>query len=198
MEVERMNGFDGTILLEMGERQIMDLDGVEIVNSRFPAGTSQLMLPLYMPETMHINVQPHSNIYAQGYVVFQDKWGQRQSMLQVSEMRCMIRPLPTVARLRVREKSIAVRAGSTQTCTLQLDRTTNFTGAMRVELVEAPAGIHVEPVEIAADQSAAVATITADPGMALSPGAQLKFRGTGDLPRDVRVVSEVIVGVTAE
>jgi hypothetical protein len=198
MEVERMNGFDGPVLLEMGERQIMDLDGVEIVNSRFPAGTSQLMLPLYMPETMHINVQPHSNIYAQGYVVFQDKWGQRQSMLQVSEMRCMIRPLPTVARLRVREKSIAIRAGQAQTCTLQLDRTSNFAGAMRIELVEAPAGIHAAAVEISAGQSAAVATITAEPGMALPPGAQLKFRGTGDLPRDVKVVSEVLLPATAD
>src|SRR5262249_15216788 len=198
MEVERMNGFDGPILLEMGDRQIMDLDGVEIVNSQFPTGTSQLMLPLYMPETMHINVQPHSNIYAQGYVVFQDKWGQKQSMLQVSEMRCMIRPLPTVARLRVREKSVAVRAGQTQTCTLQLDRTSNFAGARRIELVEAPAGIHVAPVEIAADQSAAVATITADAGLALPAGAHLKFRGTGDLPRDVKVVSEVILPVAGK
>jgi hypothetical protein len=198
MEVERMNGFDGPILLEIGDRQIMDLDGVEIVNSKFPAGISQLMLPLYMPETMHINVQPHSNIYAQGYVVFQDKWGQRQSMLQVSEMRCMIRPLPTVARLRIREKSLAVRPGQTQTCTLQLDRTTNFAGAMRIDLVEAPPGIHVEPVEIPAEQSAAVATISADPGLTLPAGAHLKFRGTGDLPRDVKVVSEVILPVTGD
>jgi hypothetical protein len=143
-------------------------------------------------------VQPHSNIYAQGYVVFQDKWGVRQSMLQVSEMRCMIRPLPTVARLRVREKSIAVRVGELQTCTLQLDRTTNFTGAMRIELVEAPAGIHAAPVEISADQSAAVATITADSGLALPAGAHLKFRGTGNLPRDVKVVSEVLLPVAGE
>jgi len=198
MEVERMNGFDGPILLEMGDRQIMDLDGVEIVNSTFPAGTSQLMLPLYMPETMHINVQPHSNIYAQAYVVFQDRWGARQSMLQVSEMRCMIRPLPTVARLRAGEKAVVLRAGQSQTCTLQLDRTTNFMGPMRVELVDAPAGIHAEPVVIPADQSAAVASITTDPGLALPPGAALKFRGTGDLPRDVKLISEVILPVSAE
>ncbi|MSR60230.1 MAG: hypothetical protein EXS05_21755 [Planctomycetaceae bacterium] len=198
MEVERMNGFDGPILLEMGDRQIMDLDGVEIVNSTFPAGTSQLMLPLYMPETMHINVQPHSNVYAQGYVVFQDKWGQRQTMLQVSEMRCMIRPLPTVARLRAREKAMAIRAGETRTCTLHLDRTSNFSGAMRVELVEPPMGVHMAPVVIPADQSAAVATITADPGMAVLRAAHLKFRGTGELPRDVKVVCEVTLPVTTE
>ena len=191
-----MNGFDGPILLEMGDRQIMDLDGVEIVNSSFPAGVSQIMLPLYMPETMHINVQPHSNIYSQGYVVFQDKWGHRQSMLQVSEMRCMIRPLPTVARLRAREKSVAIRAGESQTCTLQLDRTSNFGGALRVELVEPPPGIHMAPVVIPADQSAIVVTMTAAPEVEHLSAGQLKFRGTGDLPKDVKVVTEVILPLT--
>jgi len=198
MEVERMNGFDGPILLEIGDRQIMDLDGVEIVNSTFPSGVSQIMLPLYMPETMHINVQPHSNIYAQGYVIFQDKWGQQQSMLQVSEMRCMIRPLPTVARLRTAEKSIALRAAGSQTCTLHVDRTTNFKGALRVELIDPPAGVHMDPVVIPADKSAAITTITADQGMALPPTAQLKFRGVGELPRDVKVVSEATLPVTRE
>lgn len=196
MEVERLNGFDGEILLEMGDRQIMDLDGVQIVNSTFPAGKTQIMLPLYMPETMHINVQPHSNIYAQGYVVFQDKWGQRQSMLQVSEMRCMIRPLPTVAKLRTHEKAVALRAGESQTCVLELDRTTNFSGAMRVEAVEAPAGLKIDSVVIPADQSAATITITAEPGLVLPSSAQLKFRGTGEMSQDVKVVSEVILPVT--
>ena len=198
MEVARMNGFDGPILLEMGDRQIMDLDGVQIVNSAFPAGTSQIMLPLYMPETMHINIQPHSNVYSQGYVVFQDKWGQRQSMQHVSEMRCMIRPLPTVARLRTRENHVTVSPGESRTCLLQLDRTTNFSGPMHVELVEPPAGLHMADVIIAADQTTAIATITADPGLALPASAHLKFRGTGDLARDVTVVSEVSLPVTAE
>ena len=196
MEVQRMNGFEGPILLEIGDRQIMDLDGVEIVNSTFAAGVSQLMLPLYMPETMHINVQPHSNIYAQGYAIFHDKWGQRQSMLQVSEMRCMIRPLPTVARLRAREKSLAIRAGQTQTCTLQLDRTTNFTGSMRVELVDPPPGLHMTPVEISAEQSAAIAVISCDQGAALPATMPLKLRGVGDLPREIKVVSEVVLPVS--
>lgn len=193
-----MNGFDGPIHLEMGDRQIMDLDGVEIVNSTFPAGTSHLMLPLYMPESMHINVQPHSNIYAQGHVVFQDKWGQRQSMLQVSEMRCMIRPLPTVARLRAREKSLAIRAGQSRTCTLQLDRTSNFDGPLRVELIEPPAGVRMRPIVIPADQYAAVVTLTTDEQITLPSAAQLRIRGMGDLPGDVKVVSEVLLPISTE
>jgi hypothetical protein len=193
MEVERLNGFAGPILLELADRQIKDLDGVEILNSTLPAESSQIMLPLYLPENMHINVQAHSNIYAQGYVVFQDQWGQRQAMSQISEMRCMIRPLPTVAKLQVEEKTLALRPGSSQTCTLHLDRTPNFTGALRVTLAAPQTGLHMEPVVIAAEQNAAVATIVMEDGAAVPEGAQLRFRGEGDLAGGVTLISEAVV-----
>jgi hypothetical protein len=156
------------------------------------------MLPLYLPETMHINVQPHSNIYAQGYAIFQDKWGQRQSMLQVSEMRCMIRPLPTVVRIRAQEKSICIHPGESQACALHLDRTTNFAGPMQVEQVGSVAGIRVAPVVIPAGQSAAVVTIDVDEGTILPPQTQLKLRGVGELPADIKVVSEVELPLSSE
>ncbi|MBS0266925.1 MAG: PPC domain-containing protein, partial [Planctomycetes bacterium] len=195
MEVERMNGFEGEIRIDMGDRQIMDLDGVQIVNSVLPAGKSQFMLPLYLPETMHINVQPHSNIYAQGYVIFQDKWGQRQSMVQVSEMRCMIRPLPTVAKLRVRDKSLTVAPGHSASCILEIDRTTNFPGALRVELLNPPAGWQMPAVTIPAEQSTATATITAAAGQSQPGATQLTLRGTGELSPGVTVVTEAILPV---
>ncbi|MFN0053227.1 MAG: hypothetical protein ACKV0T_13675 [Planctomycetales bacterium] len=198
MEVERMNGFDGPIHLEIGDRQIMDLDGVEIVNSMFPAGESKLMLPLFMPESMHINIQPHSNIYAQGYAIFQDKWGQRQAMLQVSEMRCMIRPLPTVAKLRVKEKSLVLAPGESRTCTVQVDRTSNFSGPLHIELFEPVPGLRVEPVVIPAEQTASVVTVTAEAGAVFPRGTRLKLRGTGDLPGGVKVVSEAALLVTSD
>jgi hypothetical protein len=110
----------------------------------------------------------------------------------------MIRPLPTVARLRIREKSLALHAGQSQTCTVQLDRTTNFAGPLRVELVDAPAGVRMEPIVIRAHQTAAVATIAVDEGMAVPASAQLKFRGVGELPRDAKVVSEALLQLTGE
>ena len=198
MEVERLDGFDGPIKIEVADRQIMDLDGVEVVDSTFPAGTSQLMLPIYLPENMHINVQPHSNIYAQGCVIFHDQWGQRQSMVQVSEMRCMIRPLPTVARLHAVEKSISLRPGGSAACTLRLDRTSNFRGVMRVELVKPAPGIHMNPILIAPDQNNAVATIAIDDGTDVAPKAELKFRGLGELPGGVTIVSEATLAVVPE
>jgi hypothetical protein len=194
MEVERLNGFEGPIQIEIADRQIMDKDGVDVVNSLFPAGVTEIMLPLYLPETMHINIQPHSNIYAQGFVIFEDKWGQRQSMLQVSEMRCMIRPLPTVARLRVREKSVLL-AGRGLSCTLQLDRSSNFSGAMRVELLNAPPGVRCPAVTIDHGAESAPVTVEVDSPAALTGLEALRFRGTGDLPNNVKVVSEAEVQI---
>jgi hypothetical protein len=52
-------------------------------------------------------------------------------------------------------------------CTLHLDRTTNFAGAMNVEQVGSVAGIRVAPVVIPAGQTAAVVTIDVDEGTIL-------------------------------
>ena len=91
MEVERLDGFNGPIRLQMADRQIKDLDGIEIISTTIAPSQSQVMLPLALPETMHINVQAHSNVYAQGHVEFLDKFGQKQTLLVVSTMRCMVR-----------------------------------------------------------------------------------------------------------
>ena len=100
MEIERLDGFEGPIQLQVADRQIKDLDGIEVMKTTVLPDQKQFMLPLYLPETMHINVQAHSNVYAQGSVEFQDQFGQKQTMLVVSTMRCMVRTLPTVAKLR--------------------------------------------------------------------------------------------------
>lgn len=194
MEVERLGGFDGPIQLEVADRQIKDLDGVEVMDSQIPAGSSQLMLPLFLPENMHINVQAHSNIYAQGYVVFQDKWGRRQSMTQISEMRCMIRPLPTVAKLRVIEKSVALRPGSA-TCSFKLERTSNFDGDLRVDLYSPPAGVSMESITIPAGETAGTARLSVSEGAVFSNVNQLTFRGRGDLPGGVQVISDTVLPV---
>jgi hypothetical protein len=198
MEVERLNGFDGPIQIQMGDRQIMDHDGAQVQDAEFPAGVSQIMLPLYLPETMHINIQPHSNIYAQGSVEFTDRWGQRQTMLQVSEMRCMIRPLPTVARLRSRERSLTLSPGESRQVVLQLDRTPVFSGPLQIELRDPPPGLRLEPLTIAEGQSAAVATLHLPAEATLPTGAKVTLRGTGVLPPGTpgtHVITEVTLPV---
>jgi hypothetical protein len=195
MEVERLDGFDGPIELELADRQIKDLDGVEILNTTIVPGTSSVMLPIYLPETMHINVQAHSNVYSQGYAVFTDQWGQRQSLLVVSTMRCMIRPLPTVARLKSQNEELVAAPGSTMTCRLQLDRTSNFSGPVTIELVspKADQGISAEPMTLAASETTIDIPVHVARDPAAPPNAELLFRAIGQLPDNVQLITETHV-----
>ena len=96
-------------------------DGADVLVTTLPAGETRFLLPLYLPETMHINVQAHSNIYAQGFATFQDRWGQQQSTCIVSEMRCMVRTLPTVTRLQSVDRELTFAPDGTASCRLHLD-----------------------------------------------------------------------------
>ena len=195
MEVERLDGFDGPIRIQMADRQIKDLDGIEIPPTTVAPGQSQFLLPLFLPETMHINVQAHSNVYAQGHVEFQDKFGQKQTLLVVSTMRCMIRTLPTVVKLRPVNRDLGAQPGGTLRCPLALDRTSHFTGPMQIELVSAVPGITAETATIGADQTEAEVVIHVAPTMTPSKNVTLKFRALGNMSGDAKVVSETKVSL---
>ncbi len=193
MEVERLNGFDQPIHLQVADRQIKDLDGIQIPEITIAPEQSQFMLPLYLPETMHINVQAHSNVYAQGHVAFVDKFGQQQTMLVVSTMRCMIRTLPTVVKLRSLERDLMVSADSKITCSLVLDRTPNFTGSMQIELLDPVPGISAEAVTIGAGESSTDVVVQIDQPIPDALSIPLRFRAVGTMDEDVQVVSEAKV-----
>lgn len=192
MEIERLNGFTGRVHIEMADRQIKDLDGIEIQPLTIEPGQTQFQLPLYLPETMHINVQAHSNVYAQGYVIFEDASGQKLSQLFVSEMRCMIRPLPTVAKLSSLKEQWSGAAGETVECSLQLDRTSLFDGPMTIELVDPPAGrgLTASPVVIGTGVSSVAMLVKLSSDFKFATPQPLKFRATGQMPGYVGIVSE--------
>jgi len=195
MEVERLNGFNGPIRLQIADRQNKDLDGVDVLEVTIPAEQRQIMLPIYLPETMHINVQAHSNIYAQGIATFHDALGRVQSTCVVSEMRCMVRTLPTVAHLHSVDREITLRRGEVTRCRLWLDRTPLFNGPMTVALTNpAPgSGILVAPVRIPAGENEAAIELHLAADAQARDVVNLRLRGTGDLGDGATVVSEALV-----
>jgi len=195
MEVERLNGFDQPIYLQVADRQIKDLDGIQIPETTIAAEQSKFMLPLYLPETMHINVQAHSNVYAQGHVAFVDKFGQKQTMLVVSTMRCMIRTLPTVVKLRCADRELVVAGDSTVMCSLVLDRTPNFNGPMQVVLFDPPPGISADAATIGAGDTAVDVAIQIDRSMVRESSVLLRLRAVGAMDDEVQVVSEATVNL---
>jgi len=144
---------------------------------------------------MHINVQAHSNVYAQGHVEFLDKFGQKQTLLVVSTMRCMIRTLPTVVKLRTVNRELTAHPGETITCPLILDRTPLFTGPMQLQLVDPACGISAAPASVAAGQSRTELSVQIAPSSVPRLGLTLKFRAQGTMDGDTQVITEATLPV---
>ena len=85
MQVERLNGFEGEIFVQIGDRQNRDLDGIQMRTVSVEPGQTELLLPIVLPETMAINVQSQSQLYAQAYARLSEADGQSLSFLVQSE-----------------------------------------------------------------------------------------------------------------
>ncbi len=200
MQIERLGVFDGEIHLQLCERQVQDLDGIEVVETLIAPGITEFKNRVYLPETMHASVQHHCRPYSQAWATFTDKWGQRQSMLSICDKRNMIRTMPTVVKLKTLDDSVTARLGETVRCQLVLDRTANFDGAMDIELVEPEthSGFLAERVRIEPGQSRAEVSIRIGDSAHCPTDRSLKFRAVGQLREDVTVISEVAVPVRIE
>ncbi len=197
MQIERLGGFEGEIHLQLCERQVQDLDGIEVVETLIPPGVTEFKNRVYLPETMHSSVQHHCRPYAQAWATFTDKWGQRQSMLTICDKRNMIRTMPTVVKLKSLDEHVTARPATTVRCQLVLDRTPNFDGAMEIELIEPAArtGFTADRVRIEAGQTRAEMVVRIDESANCPPDTSLRFRAVGQLREDVTVISETTIPI---
>lgn len=191
MQIERLNGFDGVIRLQRGDRQNRDMDGVEILDATLSPGESEIEVPIYLPESMHINVQSQTQLYSQAWATFTDEYGEEQSILVLSEKRNMLRTLPPVVKLNATKTELTVPGSGNVECRIVLDRTSNFPGPMDVVLRNGPPEVTVEPVRIQQDASAGVVSMRCAPSMTFP--ADVTLRGTGQLDDGTVVISETTV-----
>ena len=197
MQIERLGGFDGEIHLQLCERQVQDLDGIEVVETLIPPGVTEFKNRVFLPETMHASVQHHCRPYSQAWATFTDKWGQKQSMLAISDKRNMIRTMPTVVKLKALDDHVTVKPGETVRCRLFLDRTPNFDGVMDIELIspESNSGFVAERVRIAAGETLADVAVRVGDLAGCPSNLSIQFRAVGQLHEDVTVISETTVSV---
>jgi hypothetical protein len=192
MEIERLDGFNGPVTLQIGDRQNRDLDGIEMMETIIPADATQAIMPIYLPEDMHVNVQSQSQLYVQGHAVFTDRWGERQSLLVVSEKRNIIRTLPPVVKLKAMDKQLVGHPGETLECRFQLERTPLFQGAMQIELQQPHAGFFSEPKTIDPGATTVVIPVQVADDAPLR-STTLKFVARGRINSDVPLVSQATV-----
>lgn len=192
VKIERLDGFTGPITLQLCERQVQDLDGIEVVEAVVPAGATEAKALIYLPETMHTGVQHHCRPYVQGYATFTDRWGTKQTILAVCDKRCMVRTTPPVVKLRAVTREVTAAPGASFECKLALDRTTNFTGAAEVELL-APPGFKAAKVRLEPGQTEAVVRVEGDGKVKRQDDLTFTFRATGKLPSGGTAVTEATV-----
>jgi hypothetical protein len=194
--IERLNGFTGPITLQLCERQVQDLDGIEVVETVIPVGTTEAKCLIYLPETMHAGVQHHCRPYAQGYATFTDQWGTKQTILAVCDKRCMVRTTPPVVKLRAATREIVAVPGESFECKLTLDRTSNFTGAADIELL-APSGFKAPKVHLKDGENEVTVRVEIDKRAKPRADVALTFRATGKLPSGGTAITEATVPATA-
>jgi len=151
------------------------------------------MMPIYLPETMHINVQSQSQLYTQAYAIFDDKHGDRQSVLVLSEKRNMIRTLPPVVKLKAVDDEMEVRRGETVMCRLALERTSNFLGPMKVTLLDSSdTPCSAEPITIPARATEAQIALSLESSIP-TESFTARLRAIGELKPGTQVITETQV-----
>jgi hypothetical protein len=193
MEIERLNGFDGVVRLQRGDRQNRDMDGVQILDATLNPGESEVDIPIYLPESMAINVQSQTQLYSQAWASFIDEHDQPQSVLVLAEKRNMLRTLPPVVKLKAERTELTVPANGRVDCPIILDRTSNFPGVMRVTLQNPPPGVSADAAEFEVGESIETITLRLDKATTASSAQEVTLRGTGRLPDGTVAVSEAIV-----
>ncbi|MEO1995853.1 MAG: hypothetical protein ABGZ17_11325, partial [Planctomycetaceae bacterium] len=197
MQIERLNGFDGAIHLQIGDRQNRDLDGIEMRTVTIPPGQSLIHLPIYLPESMAINVQSQSQLYSQAWAQFTDADQRSQSVLVLSEKRNMLRTLPPVFKLAAVQDRVAVNADGVAVCRLRLKRTTNAPGPVTVSLHRGPDSVRCEPqkVTLAEAQTEAQIKVRVGDSFAYDDAQPLVFRAIGFLPSGIEVITEASIQI---
>jgi len=135
MTLERLEGFKEPVIIQTCDRQNRDMDGIQFITTVIKPDTSVFMMPIFLPETMHINIQSQSQLYTQAYATFVDTQGVQQHVMVVSEKRNMIRTMPTVTKLYDRSGELSGKPGDPLTLKLNMQRTSNMLNAMNVKVL---------------------------------------------------------------
>ena len=194
MTVERLNDFKEPVFIQRGDRQNRDLDGIEFVKTMIGPEQSRFMMPIYLPETMHINIQSQSQLYTQAYASFTDSYGQRQHALVVAEKRNMLRTMPTVVKLNPTTPELSGRPGEIVIAEFALERTSNMRNAMHLELASADSP-HFDVAAQKVDRGQKHLEVPVRVPGELSPGHyRLSFRASG--PLDARPDQTAVTSAT--
>jgi hypothetical protein len=192
------NGFTGPLEVSLADHQMRHLQGAAGPTVTVPAGASEFEYPLYLPPWMETGRTARACVQAVG--VIKDDAAEHEvsytSELNNDQITAVVET--GLLALEAQRTSIAVTPNGKASFSVKVSRGKGVKGPVKVELILPPhvRGVTMMPVEIGADQSEGVVTIT----FAAAPGpftAPLLLRATLTAPAGP-ITAEMTVEAASE
>ncbi|MFM8250517.1 MAG: hypothetical protein ACKOBW_02840 [Planctomycetota bacterium] len=153
LQIERLEGFQGAINLEMTAKQQRHRQGLASDERLIPAGVTRFEYPIYVPEWMETTKT--SRMILNGTAQVADPRGTMRTVVQRMELRLGLLPQGSLLKLAFMGEDLPVQPGTTVNVTLNLIRVPEFRDVLKLELVpdaEDPGLFQAEVVQLDPDQ----------------------------------------------
>jgi len=158
--IDRLEGFDGEITLEMTAKQQRHRQGLASDEYVVPVGAKKIDYPIFVPEWMETTKT--SRMILNGAAQVQDPTGKLRTLLQRMELRLGILPEGALMKLSQPKEEFHVMSGGDLTIPVSVSCTPDFNETIHIELVpdDAQAGIVVaDPITLPPGQTRGTLTV---------------------------------------
>jgi hypothetical protein len=196
--IQRLEGFDGEIVLEMTAKQQRHRQGLASDEFTVPRGATRVEYPIFVPEWLETTKT--SRMILNGTVQMPDPQGKVRTLLQRQELRIGILPEGALLKLAHAAGEPTITPGADFEVPIALSRAAEFPEEVTVELVgevgprapqgDAPARFSATPLKMTAGQNTAMLRIRAANGLVPGGEHSLRLRATGLQQGKWKVMSE--------
>ena len=201
--VERLEGFDGEVLLQMAAKQGRHRQGIRGPELVVPPGVDRIEYPVTMPEWLE--TARTSRMVLIGVTQVADPRGNRRWLVSPMDGRITMSIEGALLKLSHVPRELTVRPGEPFEVPLTISRSPKLPEKVRLELVgdgQTPATFTAAATEVAADQTEATLRIDTLAGATCLGEQEVTIRATALQPGNLPVISEttltVIVAPTAD
>lgn len=191
--IERSEGFNEEIVLEMASKQGRHRMGIAGPELTVPPGVARILYPVYLPEWLETTRT--SRMIVNGVAKVKDPQGNVRYSLARQKTRMGFLPVGALLKLAAEKTEYNAAAGETVNVPLAISRNRTLTEPARLELragSQGLAGFAVEPITLASDIDHVVLAINVD---AAAPAGEheLTIRATLMQGGEYPVISETTV-----
>jgi len=196
--IQRLEGFDGEIVLEMTAKQQRHRQGLASDEFTVPRGAARVEYPIFVPEWLETTKT--SRMILNGAVQVADPKGKVRTLLQRQELRIGILPEGALMKLAHAAGEPSITAGADFEVPIALSRAAEFPEEVTVELVgevgpraprgDSPVRFSADPLKMTPTQNTAMLRIRAANGLTSGSEYTLRLRATGLQQGKWKVMSE--------